>query len=233
MAAGVDAVRPPARAPDAILDACVLYPASVRGLLLSVAAEGAFRPAWSEPILHEVRSNLLSKHAMTAGGWQRLDGQLRLAFPDAIVPEPPIRAIEATMPNDPKDRHVLAAAVTSRAALVVTNNLRDFRAADVQSVGVRALHPDAYLQELLDASPGLVARGLSSQVQQMRRHGEWSVGQLLGHLNGLGRGQPQTPRFVKAAEQALGVRAVPPPGRSPAGRGPGRGRGLQPPALGR
>jgi hypothetical protein len=218
--------------PDAVLDACVLYPAAIRGLLLNVAAEGAFRPVWSRPILHEVRSNLLGKHAMNADGWRRLDQQLRQAFPDALVSEPRIRAIEASMPNHPKDRHVLAAAVAGGAAVVVTNNLRDFKAADVALVGVRALHPDAYLTQLLEASPRLVARGLGAQVQQMGRHGEWSVGQFLGHLNGLGRGQAQAPQFVKLAEQALGVRAVPPPTRTPSGRGPSHGRGHAPPALG-
>jgi hypothetical protein len=43
----------------ALLDACVLYPAPVRDLLLSVADEGLFNPVWSQTIQDEWINNLL------------------------------------------------------------------------------------------------------------------------------------------------------------------------------
>lgn len=45
--------------PAAILDACVLYPAPLRDLLLSLAEQELYRPKWSTVIQDEWRRNLL------------------------------------------------------------------------------------------------------------------------------------------------------------------------------
>jgi hypothetical protein len=49
------------------------------------------------------------------------------------------------MSNNPKDRHVLAAAVASDAQAVITMNLRDFPAASTEPYGIEAQHPDEFL----------------------------------------------------------------------------------------
>ncbi|MCZ4088670.1 PIN domain-containing protein [Sinorhizobium psoraleae] len=46
------------------------------------------------------------------------------AFPDASVEG--WEEIEPDMRNDPKDRHVVAAAVAAEATVIVTSNVRDF-----------------------------------------------------------------------------------------------------------
>ena len=43
-----------------VLDACVLYPAPIRDVLLSLAAEGLFIVKWSDIIQNEWLSNLLA-----------------------------------------------------------------------------------------------------------------------------------------------------------------------------
>jgi len=42
-----------------VLDACVLYPAPIRDILLSLAAEGLFKAKWSDIIQDEWLRNLL------------------------------------------------------------------------------------------------------------------------------------------------------------------------------
>lgn len=57
------------------------------------------------------------------------------------------------MPDDSKDRHVLAAAVAIEAEFVVTYNLKDFRLGGTgYEEHVRVLTPDTFLTVLFDAS---------------------------------------------------------------------------------
>jgi hypothetical protein len=54
---------------------------------------------------------------------------------------------------DIDDRHVLAAAIASQVPIIVTFNLSDFPDTGLSPYGVRALHPDVFLLELLEAMP--------------------------------------------------------------------------------
>ena len=67
------------------------------------------------------------------------------AFPEAMLDQADADAIEQQMPNDPKDRHVLAVAVAAGVDLVVTNNIKHFKQADVERVDVRAVTADQFL----------------------------------------------------------------------------------------
>lgn len=108
----VAAGNPSARAgSSAVLDACVLFPAALRDTLLRAADAGLYRPQWSHAILEEVRRNLIAAGRLDATRAQRLLAAMRREFPEAEV-----RGYEALVPamtNDPKDRHVLAAAVSA------------------------------------------------------------------------------------------------------------------------
>lgn len=44
----------------AVLDACVLYPASLRDLLLRLAREELYRPKWTDKINDEWKRSLLA-----------------------------------------------------------------------------------------------------------------------------------------------------------------------------
>lgn len=70
------------------------------------------------------------------------------AFPEAAVTDYE-HLIEA-MRNDPKDRHVTAAAVKAGAQLVVTENIRDFLA---MPDGIEAQPADEFLCSLFDLNP--------------------------------------------------------------------------------
>ena len=91
-------MTPTTGAPVAVLDANVLYPQWLRDVMLTLAAEGSFQPAWSRQIIDEMRRNVLRNHpeidpdrfdAVTVGTLQR-------AFPDAWteVPDDLIARVE-------------------------------------------------------------------------------------------------------------------------------------------
>ena len=145
-----------------LLDASVLYTEPVRGLLLWIAALGGFDPLWTARILDEVGKNLLEGQRVSLEQWERLRAAMLAAFPDAMLDQDAPDAIEDQMPNDPKDRHVLAAAVAHGVELVVTNNLKHFKQADLERVGARALNADQLLCELLSAAPNIMRKALES-----------------------------------------------------------------------
>jgi predicted nucleic acid-binding protein len=150
--------------PIAVLDADVLYPMILRDTLLRVAAAGGFRVHWSAKILDEVVRNLIGQHRMDASNAASLVRAMEAAFPDAMVEG--WEALEAKMPNHPKDRHVAAAAKRSGAGIVVTSNLKDFSA---MPDGIVAMSPDAFLTQLLDDTPYLVLAALHKQAAGYRK----------------------------------------------------------------
>ena len=69
-------------------------------------------------------------------------------FPDARVTS--YEEMISSMPNHPKDRHVLAAAVAGRADVLVTENLKDFPSAAVAHLGITVVGQDDFLSGLLE-----------------------------------------------------------------------------------
>jgi hypothetical protein len=124
-----------------VLDASVLYQELIRNLLLWIAAEGGFEPFWTVRIIDETRRNLIEDGVLELEQWERLRAAMLTAFPDAMLDQPATDAIEHKMPNDEKDRHVLAAAVAGNVELVITSNLRHLEQADLDKVGKQALSP--------------------------------------------------------------------------------------------
>ena len=58
--------------PLAVLDACVLYPASLRDLLMHLTLADAFRARWTETIHEEWIGNLLlNRPDLKTTGWRK------------------------------------------------------------------------------------------------------------------------------------------------------------------
>ncbi|MGW8566770.1 PIN domain-containing protein [Isoptericola sp. NPDC055881] len=145
-----------------VLDACVLVPHPLYDTLLRLAGAGMFEARWSGQILEEVERTLIDKRGLPAEKARARLVQMERAFPLASVEghEPLVDA----MTNDPKDRHVLAAAVRCGAGTIVTANLKDFPAAALKAHGVEAVHPDEFLLDQLDLNAQTVARCLQEQI---------------------------------------------------------------------
>jgi predicted nucleic acid-binding protein len=133
----------------ALLDACVLYPAPLRDLLLRLAATDAFRVRWSEQINAEWFGAVTSRRPALADRLRRTLSNMEAAFPDALVTGHAALIDRLDLP-DPNDRHVLAAAIVGRADVIVTRNLRDFPAATLAPYGIEAQHPDTFIRHALD-----------------------------------------------------------------------------------
>jgi predicted nucleic acid-binding protein len=197
-----------------VVDASVLYQELIRNLLLWIAAEGGLDPLWTERILDETRRNMIGDGVLEPEQWERLRAAMLAAFPDAILDQAAADAIEHEMPNDEKDRHVLAAAVAGNAGLVITSNLRHFDAADLEQVGKQAMSPDQLLCELLATEPAVIHAAMERLVTVMRIPRPWTVPELLGRLAGLGQGDAIAPRFAVAASAKLGIEMAAPPKRT-------------------
>ena len=139
--------------PVAILDANVLYSPSLRHLLIWLAVTEAFDARWTEAIQDEwTRSLLRDQPGLDAKRITRTRQLMDVHIPDALVTghDPLIAGL--TLP-DPKDRHVLAAAIHCGATIIVTKNLKDFPAATLATYGITPMHPDVFVRSLLDTNP--------------------------------------------------------------------------------
>jgi predicted nucleic acid-binding protein len=151
-----------------VLDTCVLYPFSLCDLLLRLADRELYDPYWSDRILDELARNLAKAGLTTEQVAWRIS-QMRQAFPAAEVPADAVARLEPAMANHPKDRHVLAAAVASRADAIVTFNLDDFAADACEPRDVEPLHPDAFLLALYELDPGTVGAEVTAQAAALTR----------------------------------------------------------------
>jgi hypothetical protein len=82
---------------------------------------------------------------------------------------------------DPKDRHVLAAAIHGRADVIVTYNLKDFPVEVLETYGLHAQHPDEFIGHLIDLAPNAVVAAAKAHRQSLRNPAK-SVAEYLDTL---------------------------------------------------
>lgn len=129
----------------AILDACVLYPAPLRDLLMSLAVEGLFHARWTHDIHDEWINNLHENRPDLDLNTLKSTKELMIqAVPDSLITNH-AKIIDSLILPDPNDRHVLAAAITGHADAIVTFNLKDFPAEAIKEYNVEILHPDDFV----------------------------------------------------------------------------------------
>lgn len=174
-----------------VLDACVMLPQNLNNVLLTLAERGMFMPIWTDALLGEVERNLVAKLGVSPDQARHRIEQMRIAFPFAEDEAAGYERLVDAMTNDPKDRHVAAAAVRSGAALIVTANLKDFPQEALDPFGVEAVHPDDFLLDQLDLDRGRVLDSLDLLVSRNRRTPK-SLPELMDAL------VPLVPRFAAA-----------------------------------
>ncbi|NKB16026.1 MAG: transposase [Sphingomonadales bacterium] len=148
--------------PTALLDANVLYSATLRGVLMQLASAGAFRPLWTERIHDEwVAALARDRPDIPSARITRTRSMLVAHLADAMVRGYEDLIDGLTLP-DPDDRRVLAGAIRGGAEMVVTCNVRDFPRSAVVPHGIVVLSPDAFVTGLMADDLDTVARALAS-----------------------------------------------------------------------
>ncbi len=146
-----------------LIDACVLYPAPLRDLVMHLALADLFRAKWTDRIHEEWITNVLANRPDLSRG--QLDRTRTLM--DAHVRDALVTGYESLIDSlalpDPGDRHVLAAAICCQADLILTFNLKDFPADGLEPYGIEAQHPDPFLFQLLRLDQGSVLAALKRQ----------------------------------------------------------------------
>jgi len=164
----------------AFVDACCLAGVLKRNLLLTLAEAEFFRIRWSADVLDETERAIAGLFA--ARGLEDPEGKARLqryrmeqAFEDALV-----SGYEAFMPAavclpDPGDAHVLAAAIKTQAAVIVTDNLKDFPAEVLAPFNLEARCADDFLADTIALNPGravAVIRKMRERFQKPEKSAE-------------------------------------------------------------
>jgi hypothetical protein len=144
----------------ALLDACVLYGPLKRNVLLSLAEADFYRVRWSASIMSEVVAAVarrLGDHGPDAALARavRARDAMERAFPDAAVKgyDPLVPGLKLLL-DDQNDAHVVAAAVKTRASIIVTDNLRHFPDKVLCPLDLQARSADDFIADSIDLDLG-------------------------------------------------------------------------------
>ena len=168
----------------AVLDTNVIYPVIIRDLLFWFAHYDLYTPKWSRNIFDEWIAVMERKGVPQEEAKKRVQ-KANLAFPDALVQDYEVLLNGLTLP-DPKDRHVLAAAIKTNADVIVTNNLKDFPAPYLESFGLSAKSADDFLTDIIDLNSQTAVQSFREMVMYKKNPelNEYQVLELL-RKNGL------------------------------------------------
>lgn len=183
----------------AIYDACVLYPAPLRDILMWLSITDLFRARWTDRILDEWSRTLLADRPdLESKQIERTRRLMNESALDCLVTDYE-SAIEDLELPDRDDRHVLAAAIRAQAAVIVTFNLKHFPAEYLAQFAVEAQHPDDFIMHLFDLSAGTVCRAVKQHRASLRNPPK-SVEDYLGTLE-----RQQLPKTVQMLREFEGL----------------------------
>lgn len=152
-----------------VYDACVLYPAPLRSLLMYLALTDLFRARWTEAIHEEWMRHVRQDYPdITQEQVERIRDLMNSHVRDCLVTGYEGLTPTLTLP-DPDDRHVLAAAIRAGADVIVTSNLTDFPAEALTPHGITAQHPDEFITHLLEQAPAVVCEAARKQRQSLKK----------------------------------------------------------------
>jgi len=151
-----------------LYDACVLYPAPLRDLLMHLALTGLYRAKWTNEIHDEwIRSVLVNRKDLDRETLEKTRLLMNSHVRDCLV-EGYQKLIPMLSLPDPDDHHVLAAAIHSKCSVIVTYNLKDFPEEQLSEYDIEAQHPDDFIIHLIDLSTEKVCLAVKRHRQSLK-----------------------------------------------------------------
>jgi len=151
-----------------LIDACVLYPTVMREMVMGAARAGVFEPLWSKRLLEEWARAAIKLGPEGEAQARAEIALLRAAWPKAEVPASPGVAARLYLPDE-NDVHVLAAAITGHADIVMTLNAKDFPRGTLAEEGLARVDPDSYLHGVWLARPQVMEAVAADVLEEARR----------------------------------------------------------------
>jgi predicted nucleic acid-binding protein len=160
----------------AFVDACSLAGVLKRNLLLSLAEAEFFRLRWSARVLDETEKAMQEIHTKrglsdtdAADRAKRARTSMEDAFVDAMVTDyDDLLPIAGKLP-DPNDAHVLAAAVKTQAAMIVTQNLKHFPFEILGPLNVEAKSADAFIADTIALDTGRAVAAIRRMRERFKK----------------------------------------------------------------
>ena len=178
-----------------LCDANVLYKSLLRDLIMRLGMSGAIRPRWTVRIHEDWMRNLrLRLPGTPQAAVERTRHLMDVNLPEALVTVTVTG--EHTLP-DPDDQHVLDAALSAGASVLLTFNLKDFPREALPS-HLRAVHPDDFLVACLELQQGRVLDALHALRADLKKP-PFSAPELLAALE-----RAELPTFALKLREHVG-----------------------------
>ncbi|MFT4189342.1 MAG: PIN domain-containing protein [Aeromicrobium sp.] len=171
-----------------LADANILISRTLRDYFVYAASVGAIQIHWSDSILDETARNLIAKY-----GFSTQDAAVLVALLGQFLPHALVETAERDLATaekvamSPNDRHVLAAALSAQADLLLTDNIRHFPRGWMAEHGI----------ELVDSAT-LLARIAREQPDRLRT----------AHRLTVDRSPKSEEEILTTLERAIGAEAA-------------------------
>lgn len=137
-----------------LVDANILFSRTLRDYFLYLADAGAIEIHWSRQILDEMSRNLRKQIGLSHSDTDRLEELMNAYIEYALidVAAEDLVAVEGVA-MDAKDRHVLAAAISTEADILLTDNTTHFPAGWMADHGIELIDAPGLLKRLAETFP--------------------------------------------------------------------------------
>ena len=158
-----------------LADASILFSRTLRDYFLYAADEGIIEIHWSQQILDEMSRNLQKRLGLMKAATDRLEILMNEFLEHALIDtNTEDVALVSQVPMNKDDRHVLAAALSVEADIVLTDNTRHFPRDWMTAHGIQLMTSRKLLVDLAEHYPDSV-RDVHDKVMLYSRNSEEEV----------------------------------------------------------